>query len=522
MRLRGFVSRSLLLTLAACVGLGMCATLVQAQQAPDTRSQRAEQKAIEEAQAAQEARAKAEAEARERARAAVFEKLAKAGAALRTEEAQLEKKRETEFQKALQDQERATQEQVKRRDAAEARGKELDREWNANDKHLKEIKALLAQNEGNLGELFGVTRQVAGDAAGLLERSQLSTQYNPAPGAEERSEFMRRLAGAKELPSIAELRRLSYELLREMTGQGQVVRYPATVMQPEHTATTAGMKKEQQQVVRVGPFTAVDKDGQYLGYLPGERAFTTLDGTLPGYYLAIARNLVKAQPGGGADYVRAVEDPSRGALLNLYLERPSWFQRIEYGATVGYVIITVGVIGLLLALFQYGYLIKTTVAVKSQLRDLRAPKANNPLGRLLLAFGHDAAAHESPDVAELRLSEAVLREVPKLERFQAFLRLAISAGPLLGLIGTVIGMIITFHAIVASGASDPRIMAHGIGQAMIATVLGLGVAIPLLFINAGLVGFSRNITQLLDEHSQRLLGAVITRGQGHHATPKGA
>ena len=109
------------------------------------------------------------------------------------------------------------------------------------------------------------------------------------------------------------------------------------------------------------------------------------------------------------------------------------------------------------------------------------------------------------ELAELRLSEAVLRELPKLERFQAFLRLAVAAGPLLGLIGTVIGMIITFHAITAAGTSDPRMMAQGIGQAMIATVLGLGIAIPLLFINAGLAAFSRGIIHVLDEQTHELL-----------------
>src|SRR5690606_23342656 len=76
---------------------------------------------------------------------------------------------------------------------------------------------------------------------------------------------------------------------------------------------------------------------------------------------------------------------------------------------------------------------------------------------------------------------------------------------LLGLIGTVIGMIITFKAITASGSSDPKLMAQGIGQAMIATVLGLGIAIPLLFINSGLAAMSRSITQILDEQSPSLL-----------------
>src|SRR5688500_7421572 len=139
---------------------------------------------------------------------------------------------------------------------------------------------------------------------------------------------------------------------------------------------------------------------------------------------------------------------------------------------------------------------------------MNTPTRNNALGRLLLSVegqdGH-AADNELPEVVELRISEAVLREVPRLERFQSFLRLAVAAGPLLGLIGTVIGMIITFRAIVASGSSDPKLMARGIGQAMIATVLGLGIAIPLLFINAGLAAMSRAITQILDEQSHTLL-----------------
>jgi len=144
------------------------------------------------------------------------------------------------------------------------------------------------------------------------------------------------------------------------------------------------------------------------------------------------------------------------------------------------------------------------------------------LGRLLLAFGGEGEGGgkgkrpDNVEVAELRLSEAVLREIPRLERFQAFLRLAVAAGPLLGLIGTVIGMIITFHAIVASGSSDPKLMAHGIGQAMIATVLGLGIAIPLLFINAGLTAFSRGVTQILDEQSDALLADTILAHKAHY------
>ena len=155
-------------------------------------------------------------------------------------------------------------------------------------------------------------------------------------------------------------------------------------------------------------------------------------------------------------------------------------------------IITVGVLGALAFIFQLIHLVLVRLAVSRQLKHLDRPSANNPLGRVLLAFkGDKSKIEEDADVAELRITEAVLREVPKLERFQAFLRLCVAAGPLLGLIGTVVGMILTFQSITESGSSDPKLMATGIGQAMIATVLGLGIAIPLLFAGALLNSLSK-------------------------------
>jgi biopolymer transport protein ExbB len=154
-------------------------------------------------------------------------------------------------------------------------------------------------------------------------------------------------------------------------------------------------------------------------------------------------------------------------------------------------------------------------AVRRQLAHLDQPSSGNPLGRVLLAFpGDPARIEEQAEIAELRISEAVLREIPRLERYQAFLRLAVAAGPLLGLIGTVVGMIVTFQSITESGSSDPKLMANGIGQAMIATVLGLGIAIPLLFANAWLVSLSKFVVQTLDEQSAGLLAESIERKQG--------
>jgi biopolymer transport protein ExbB len=413
---------------------------------------------------------------------------------LREEERRVAQERLTRFRNELQRQERQAQEAVNRRNAAEARSTALDRQWQQNEMRIAEVMELLEQHQGNLGELFGVTRQVAGDAATVLQESLITTQYKTPSDTEERAEFLRRLAGARALPSIGELERLWYELLREMTDAGKIAKYTAPVLQNDDTSV-------EREIVRVGPFTAVS-DGEYLGYLPSRKSLTELTGELAGEFQAIARRL-QTSPAG--TYTRAVVDPARGSLLGLYVERPNPIERVQEGEVVGYVIIAVGIIGVLLAIFQAVYLVATRLAVSAQLRNINNPKTNNPLGRVLLAFRGDGNRIDSPELAELRISEAVLREVPKLERFQSFLRLAVAAGPLLGLIGTVIGMIITFKAIVASGSSDPRLMATGIGQAMIATVLGLGIAIPLLFINSGLAALSRGVTQILDEQSHVLL-----------------
>ena len=207
-------------------------------------------------------------------------------------------------------------------------------------------------------------------------------------------------------------------------------------------------------------------------------------------------------------------DPSRGVLLGLYVERPTLLERIELGEAVGYVIIAVGVAAVVVFLYQLIHLIRTRVAVARQLKNLDQPARDNPLGRVLLAFkGDPDRIEQNFEVVELRISEAVLHEVPRLERFQAFLRLSVAAGPLLGLIGTVVGMIITFQSITEAGSSDPKLMATGIGQAMIATVLGLGIAIPLLFANALLNSLSRTVVQILDEQSTGILAEGIERQQ---------
>lgn len=423
--------------------------------------------------------------------------------AVRSGENQLYDQRVAEFSGASESQRAQMMRQAEQRlTQLEATATQMSDAYSENELRINDLNRQLVQKASQLGlsELFGLARQIAGDAASILHQSLINSQFDPEPGELGRVQFLRAFADGRATPTPAELERLWFEIHREMTAQGEVLRYQANVVQPNGIA-------EQAEVVRIGPFTALS-NAQFLGYLPDLRRLTVLPRQLPGEFMSIAENFYNSSEG----YVRAVVDYTRGVLTALYIERPTWGQRIHLGEEVGYIIIAVGIAGALAFFYQLVHLIFVRLAVKRQLENLDEPKRDNPLGRVLLAFqGDPNRIEEDADVAELRISEAVLREVPKLERFQAFLRLSVAAGPLLGLIGTVVGMIITFQSITESGSSDPRLMATGIGQAMIATVLGLGIAIPLLFANALLNGLSRSVVQVLDEQSAGMLAESIEK-----------
>lgn len=439
------------------------------------------------------------------AQAAVsLDEIAQRATALRAEEAKLNAQREATFQKAFNQQQQLLNGVASQRASLDATTASLSARFDANEKRVVELQKLLTEHQGNLGELFGVTRQVAGDAVGELRQSLIASQFLVAADQEDREAFLSRIASAKALPSIVELERLWLELQREMTASGQVARFQAPLRVQD------GEPAQATEVLRIGPFTASSGD-QYLAWLPSEKVFVPYQRQPAGALREVAAALATAH--GEEPYVEGLVDPARGALLGMVVERPNWLERVKVGGMIGYLTIMLGLIGVAAWLGQLIYLVSVRVAVAWQLRNLAQPSARNPLGRVLAALDKDSSEALPADMAELHISAAVLREVPKLERFQGFLRLAVAAGPLLGLIGTVIGMIITFQTITASGASDPKLVAHGIGQAMIATVLGLGIAIPLLFANSLLAALSRAIIQILDEHGEGLLADTLSRGR---------
>ncbi|WP_339119227.1 MotA/TolQ/ExbB proton channel family protein [Halomonas sp. BMC6] len=209
-------------------------------------------------------------------------------------------------------------------------------------------------------------------------------------------------------------------------------------------------------------------------------------------------------------------DPTQGSVLEALAQQPSLWERFQQGGYVGYVVVLLGGIGLLVALAQYLYLLLISARVRRQRQALDQPSADNPLGRVLQRF-KEMDKHQTPEALEARLDEAVLAELPKIERGQPIVKLLAAIAPLLGLLGTVTGMIVTFQAITVFGTGDPQLMAGGISQALVTTVLGLVTAVPLLFAQTALSSRSRFITQVIEGESSATLADHLEAQSTAHA-----
>lgn len=361
-------------------------------------------------------------------------------------------------------------------------------EFQKTAKEIASLKAEIKEQTGELEQLFGTIRTAAGDTRAIVRDSLTSAQFP------DRLTDLDALADGDRRINLGQLERFWYVLQQEMVEAGRVTTFPADIVDSDGQATAAA-------VSRVGVFTAVG-DGQYLDYLPEAQRLQALARQPGGGAQSMAEAFESAESGP----VNMLIDPTRGNLLALLTERPSLSERINQGSVVGYIIIVLGIIGLVLALGQSVYLLVVGRKMRKQLADVEHPSDDNPLGRLLGALDASMSAGERDlESLELKLDEGVIRETPRLERTQSIVKLLAGVAPLMGLLGTVTGMIETFQAITLFGTGDPKLMANGISQALVTTVLGLVVAIPLLFLHSLLAARSRSLTRVLDEQAAGLI-----------------
>ena len=359
------------------------------------------------------------------------------------------------------------------------REQKLTKNFEDNDAKLSDLEEQLNLKIGTLGETFGVVRQISGDAKSTYSQSLTNLQFP------SRIDFLADLAERKALPSVPELEKLWFTLLNEIYESGKVVSFDSPVLD------TSG-EAENQKVLRIGQFNAISSK-KYLRFIPEQQVLEYLESNPPSRRSSV-RALSKLESDGYAEFAI---DPTRGSLLSLILQNPGFFERINQGGFVGYLILLILLLGLTMSGLRFKFLRDEKISIDSELSsgDL---KSGSPLYEI-----NEIISDSSLDQEKLENKiEAVLSNVePVYEKNLSTVKLLAAVAPLLGLLGTVIGMIETFQAITLFGTGDPKLMADGISQALVTTMLGLITAVPLLFMHNQLDTRSREIIQIIEEQA---------------------
>lgn len=372
----------------------------------------------------------------------------------------------------------------------------LEQQFEDNQQRIITARQALDERLGALKELFGVLQTVAGDTQGRFDDSLTNIQYP------DRSAFLvelgTKMAGASSLASIEDIERLWAMLQREIYESGRTVRFT-------HLVTAADGEQSETEVVRIGSFNIISDQG-YLTYRmnEGQVSLRELARQPEGRFTSTTGDMMDADSG----VVTFGLDVTRGTILGLLVESPTIRDRIEQGGIVGYCIIALGLVGLLVAILRLIALSGDSRRVAAQLKRDTA-SADNPLGRVLAAYESNRDA--DTETIELKLSEAALKEMPGLTKGLLFIKVVAAVAPLMGLLGTVTGMIKTFQVITLYGAGDPKMMAGGISQALMTTVMGLVVAIPMVLLHTVVSGQSRKIVNILQSQSAGLVAQQSER-----------
>jgi biopolymer transport protein ExbB len=378
------------------------------------------------------------------------------------------------------------------RAALETRSDALEIRYAANDEDLAKLRTTRQSSLGDLKDLFGAIQQIVGEAEANFDTSLISAEF-PGRGSNF-AEITKKVSNqSNELVTADEIESVWKSVFNEMAQQGKVTKFTANV------ATAAGAK-ESQTVVRVGSFNLIG-DGTFLTY--GKGGVAELPRQPDGRYLSQADDLFNASAEGAVFAL----DPTQGTLLGAAVEAPSLMDRIHQGGLVGYIILGVGAIAAVIALLKIVTLFGVSAAVNKQAKNPGSPSTKNPLGRVLKAV-QDSPSKDT-EAMELRLSEAIMKETPKLTSWLMFLKIVSVVAPLAGLLGTVLGMITTFQSITLFGAGDPKLMAGGISQALVTTVCGLVVAIPIVLLHTAAASKAKRVEEILEEQSAGMVARQI-------------
>ncbi len=355
-----------------------------------------------------------------------------------------------------------------------------------NEELLAQKEAVLREKTGDLGEMFGSVRQTSADFLTNFQNSLTATQ------TPQRENLFESFANSKKLPNIKQLESLWHGMLDEIIKSSNIEKYSTQMILNNGEKVT-------NDITRVGLFSAKADDKYYI-YSNDMKALVELS-TQPS---SVDSSLFSSLSSNKNSFII---DPTRGTLFELLNNQPTLEQRIEQGGVVGYIIIFLGALGLIFAFYKMIILNLYFKKIKSQMKNLTKADESNSLGKLITVFNK----YKDFDInnLEIKMAEAILKETNKVKKGQSFIKLLSAVTPLLGLLGTVTGMIATFQAITLFGTGDPKLMAGGISTALITTVLGLVAAIPLLFSYTYIASKSENIVSILEEQGMGMLAKSL-------------
>ena len=375
---------------------------------------------------------------------------------------------------------------------------QLSDQFEANEIIIADKREVLRDRRGDLNELFGTLQGVAGDFLSNFQNSLISAQYTGR--TEALDEIIQRAGSTIEQLNVDEMERFWFFMHQELTESGRVVSYTGDVTLPNGDTAS-------RSITRIGAFNAVS-DGEYLSYSGDIGHLQVLPRQPDAGIMASASALQGASSG----FTKVGIDPTGGVggqvLANL-VNFPTVEEQVRNNSgVIGFIIIGVGIVGILLGFLRLLLLSLTSIKVRGQLKKDK-PAKNNPLGRVLMVAENNPTA--DTETLELKLGEAILQETPALESMLTLIKMIATIAPLGGLLGTVTGMIQVFQQITVYGAGDPTIMAGGISQALMTTVLGIVVAIPTIFMHTVVKSRSDNIIHILEEQATGMIAEKAER-----------
>jgi biopolymer transport protein ExbB len=350
----------------------------------------------------------------------------------------------------------------------------LEASFEQNEKTLAELEEKLEIKVGVLGELFGVTRQYAGE---LLAASENSVVFYEFPN---RPEVLKDI-GQEKVHNLDQLENLWISYFDEIVAGSEIKNFEATITSPNGENIVG-------EVTRYGLFSA-SYDGKFVKPVSSLDSFQLLAKQPENTF---TKTLLKHKR--ADDYTNLAIDPTRGFLLSLYLDKANWFERIAQGKSIGFVIIFIGFIGLAFSIFKI-------IRLREYSNEVLNNKSDN-IPSQMESLIKDGTSRESK---ENIIDEFIINYSGKIEWGNNWVKFFAAVAPLLGLLGTVIGMIETFQAITLFGTGDPKQMAGGISQALVTTMLGLIVAAPLLGMYTYLSEKTESIVQVLEEKASYIL-----------------